>query len=134
MAPVLTDRPETETHQRPARRGWPLRWLPWVTPRTRVATDAADDELLVVNRTAEAWRIAAGFRDLGVAEPYQERRVHAAKSGILTARQVDAPVGTDYLVVHLSSDVERVVLTRFIAHGQPFYEFKAVQGRERRVR
>lgn len=132
MAPTLTDDPKTETQEQRARRGWPSKWLPWLRPRTRNAADAADDELLIVNRTAEAWRIAAGFRDLGVAEPFQERRVHVVKAGTMTARQVDAPVGTDYLIAHLSADVRQVVLTRFLAHGQPFYELKAVAGKEKR--
>ena len=127
--PILTDDPKTDAQERRARRGWPPTWLPWLKPRTRVAADAADDELLVRNRTAEAWRIAVGFRDLGVAEPFQDRSVHVVKTGTMTARQVAAPVGTDYLIAPLGPDVEQVVLTRFLAHGQPFYELKAVQGR-----
>ena len=115
--------PETAPGPRRGRPWW--RFLfPWPRGRTRNAAPADDDALLVDNRTAEVWALHLGYRDLGTVPPHQRRRERVVKTGMLTARVVDAPVGTGYLTAWLTPSVRAVEIRGEPMRGQPLYELR----------
>ena len=134
--PSTSDRdqvaPETQVERERERSPWWKIRLPKLGPRTRVGAPTDGDGLTIDNKTAHAWFVAVGYRDLGVVEPFQQRHVELVRTGTLTARQVDAPAGAAYLIAYLGADVHTVQVTRFLVSGQPFYELKPPTGRRNR--
>lgn len=126
MAPPLADPnapPATDTRTR--RRWWRFRF-PW--RRTAVSAPTNDDELLIDNTTDVPWALHLGYRNLGIIDPDSRALYRVVKSGLLSARRVDAPVGDGYLTLALPPGA-RIVQILDISGGERFYDLRLLDGR-----
>ena len=128
LDPPPAAEPRTQPQHDPARPWW-RRQFPWQQPKTRIAAPADDGDLLLDNRTDDRWSVHLGYRDLGPVAPRDRRTVRVVKSGLLTVRQVEAPVGTGYLTAHLSPAVQAVEIRHSLVAGAPFYDLRLIEGR-----
>ncbi|MBV9281291.1 MAG: hypothetical protein JOZ41_14520 [Chloroflexi bacterium] len=119
--PAGADRsPELSPQPSPrARRSWWRFLFPWI--RTAVGAPADDDRLIVDNRTDLAWMIHLGYRRLGRVAPHTTLAERVVKAGMLSARQADAPVGTEYLTIWLTPTTQ-VVQILDLGHEEGLYE------------
>jgi hypothetical protein len=113
--------PQTGTRRR---RRWFRFRFPWI--KTAVSAPSDDDELLVLNQTDLGWLLHLGYRDLGAISPHDARLYRVVKAGLLTARQVDAPVGTEYLTMSLGPAIQVVAIVEL----EPGTGVYLIQGRE----
>ena len=111
-----------KTRTRPRRSWWRFR-LPW--RKTAVSAPTNPDELLIVNDTDVAWGCHLGYRHLGPVDPGERRLFRVVKAGMLSARQIDAPVGSPYLTIHIGPHV-RVVEIVDLSGGEGFYELRTM--------
>jgi hypothetical protein len=119
--PASADRPPELSPQpspRP-RRSWWRFLFPWV--RTAVGAPTDDDRLVVDNRTDFPWMIHLGYRRLGTVAPHTTLVEQVVKVGVLSARQADAPVGTEYLTIWLTPTAH-VVQILDLGHEEGLYE------------
>ncbi len=119
--------PPPETQSRPAReraRWWTKR--PWPRGRTRNSAPLEDDRLIIANRTSITWSVHVGFRELAPVTPQTERQEQVVKSGMLTARPLEAPVGADYLTIYLHPSVEKVEIRSQQIRGELLYDLRLV--------
>lgn len=119
---------EPEPEPRPERgrpRWWKLR--PWPRGRTRNAAPLADDRLTIDNETALTWTIAVGYHTLAPVGPYVTREERVVKSGLVSARPVEALVGTEYLTTYLNPRVQTLQIRGQIVGNQPFYDLRLVE-------
>ena len=136
--PAVIDRPPVEaprTEPAPERRR-PSWRFPWNKPKTRIAAPTEDDELLIDNRTDQAWTLHLGYRSLGRIEPHAKLLVHVVKTGMLTARPVNAPVGVGYLTAFLTGEIETVEIRGERMGGEHLYDLQLLttrRGRSKRV-
>jgi hypothetical protein len=130
LPPVVLDDPSAAVPQ-PAPRLFRHRWrfrFPWV--KTAVGAPIDDEGLLIDNRTGDAWRLHLGYRDLGTVAPYRQRLVTVSRAGMLMARQLHAPTGTEYLMLPLTPRVRAVEIRRDSRQGKTLaYELHAVERR-----
>ena len=127
--PVTTPPDEeatTETQPQRTKRWWKLS-LPWPRGRTRNGAPFQDDPLILDNQTEAFWVLHLGFRELGTVAPRAERRETVVKTGVLTARILGAPTGTDYLTTHVGPNVERVHILIEKEGSVPEYTLRAIQ-------
>ena len=137
---VVLDRPPTddavdtppETAPRLQRQWWRFRF-PWV--KTAVGAPTEDDDLLIVNATDEAWMLSLGYRTLGMVPPRVEWVVAIVRTGLLSARRVGAPVGTEYLTLSLTPAVRAVQIASTVLPGETSYILRVIERpRARRTR
>jgi hypothetical protein len=95
----LPTEPETE-------RDWWDRLHP--LRKTQLGMSGNDEELTIENLTPETWRIHHNYAYLGVVDPQESRTFLLAKRGVISAQQLEALVGTDYLVVPITGWVHIV--------------------------
>jgi len=114
--------PGTEPRRR---RAWWRYILPWT--RTAVSAPVADDDLLIVNATDEAWALSLGYRDLGTMPPRDRQVVNVVRQGLLRARQVGAPVDTVPLTLALTPSVRAVEISGVVLQGVTLYHLAAIE-------
>ena len=119
------DPPQTAPRRR--RAWWRFRF-PWT--RTAVSGPVADDDLLIVNMTDEAWALSLGYRDLGSLPPYERQEVNVARKGRLCARRVDPPADRDPLTLALTPTVRAVEIGGAVRHGVTVYHLRAIERSE----
>jgi len=128
--PTLLDQPPVWEMPAPApapsRPPWWRRLFPGTRQRTRNAAPSDDDALLIDNRTSEPWHVHVGYRDLGIVAPRAHLRTHVVKTGLLTARQPDAPTGSDYLQARLSATTSTAEIHRSVVMGTVLYDLRLV--------
>ena len=138
--PVVLDRPPTddavdmppETAPQ-LRRQWWRYMFPWV--KTAVGAPTEDDDLLIVNATDEAWILWLGYRSLGMVPPRLEWTITVARPGLLSARRVGAPVGTEYLTLSLTRAVHAVQIAPTVLPDETPYILRVIERpRARRTR
>ena len=124
-APILDEAaPEPITAPAPHRqRAWWRSLFPW--RKTAVGAPMGDQHLLIDNRTTEAWVVHLGYKALGTLAPGEQRLVAAAKSGMMTARPLHAPVGTAYLTLFVLPAMRVVAIVFDTAAGHSHYELRA---------
>ena len=130
--PIVLDRPLTddavdmppETAPRLQRQWWRY-MFPWV--KTAVGAPTEDDDLLIVNATDEAWMLSLGYRALGMVPPRVEWAITVARIGLLSARRVGAPVGTEYLTLSLTPTVRAVQIANTALPGETPYILRAIE-------
>lgn len=96
--------------------------------RIKLAMFGDDEELLVVNSTAVRWHIYHKFHQLGILDPGEARLFRLRKRGNLNARPDQGRPGdaVDYLVLDLSSRIERVeIYRRSIGQTLEIYDMRA---------
>ena len=134
MPAILNRPPETpaptETQADPTRPWWRRR-APFALPKTRNAAPTDDGELVIDNKTGENWHVHLGYRDLGLVARRTQLRVQVVKSGMLTARQVAAPAGANYLTSHIHPNVHTVQIRRTLVAGAPFYDLRLLEGKRK---
>ncbi len=84
--------------------------------------------MLIDNRTADAWALHLGYRDLGTILPHRKRHERVVKSGMLTARIAGAPTGTEYLTAYLTGGVRAVEIRSQMVRGERLYDLRLVAG------
>jgi hypothetical protein len=99
--------------------------FPWV--KTAVGAPTEDDDLLIVNATDEAWMLWLGYRSLGIVPPRVEWAITIARPGLLSARRVGAPVGTEYLTLPLTPAVRAVQIAGTLVAGETPYILRAIE-------
>jgi len=99
-------------------------------PQTRNGAPTDDGELVIDNQTDEGWHVHLGYRDLGIVARRRQLRVQVIKSGMLTARQVAAPAGANYLTSHIHPNVHTVQIRRTLVAGEPFYDLRLLEGKK----
>src|SRR5919198_1138892 len=104
IEPSQTKAPETKTQPQRARPRW-WRQFPWPRGRTRNAAPLEDDRLLIDNGTAMTWTIAVGYHALEPVGPFVKREERIVKSGLVSARPLEAAPGTEYLTTYLNPRV-----------------------------
>ena len=130
--PVVLDRPSTddavdmppETAPQ-LRRQWWRYMFPWV--KTAVGAPTEDDDLLIVNATDEAWILWLGYRSLGMVPPRLEWTMTVARPGLLSARRVGAPVGTEYLTLSLTRAVHAVQIAPTVLPDETPYILRVIE-------
>ena len=130
--PVVLDRPPTddavdmppETAPQ-LRRQWWRYMFPWV--KTAVGAPTEDDDLLIVNATDEAWILWLGYRSLGMVPPRVEWAITVAKTGLLSARRLVAPVGTEYLTLSLTRAVRAVQIAGTVLPDETSYILRMIE-------
>ena len=133
-APVsepASDEPETQAQPERAKPGWRKR-LPRAQGRTRNAAPLEDDRLTIDNETALTWSVAIGYHSLDPVGPYVKRQERVVKSGPLSARPMDATVGTEYITTYLNPRVHTVEIRGRIVANQPFYDLRLLESGKRR--
>lgn len=124
------DQPETQTEPKRAKPRWRTQ-SPWPQGRTRIAAPLEDDRLTLDNETAMTWAIAVGYHALDPLGPFVKREERIVKSGMLSARPLEAIVGMEYLTTYLNPRVRSVKIRGQIVGNQPFYDLRLVEnGRE----
>jgi len=106
--------------------------FPWARGGTRVAAAPDDDELLIINRTAEAWVVGLGYRSLGTIEPREQLRVQVVRTGMLTARQSTATTHTGYLTARISANTNLVTIRSAKVQGEVVYDVVLSEGKHRK--
>ena len=130
IEPPETKAPETKTQPERAKPRW-WKQFPWPRGRTRNAAPLEDDRLTLDNETAMTWAIAVGYHALDPLGPFVKREERIVKSGMLSARPLEAIVGTEYLTTYLNPRVRSVKIRGQIVGNQPFYDLRLVEnGRE----
>ena len=128
--PTLTepavDEPETQTQTKRAKARWRTQ-SPWPQGRTRNAAPLEDDRLTLDNETAMTWAIAVGYHALDPLGPFVKREARIVKSGLLSARPLEAVVGTEYLTTYLNARVKTVKIRGQLVGNQPFYDLRLVE-------
>jgi hypothetical protein len=122
--------PEPQPQPQRERARWRTR-LPWPQGRTRNAAPLEDDRLIIANRTNVTWSVHVGFRELTPVTPQTERQERVVKSGMLTARPLEAPAGANYLTAYLNPAVEKVEIRGEAVRGEVLYDLRLL-GREDR--
>ena len=127
-APILdTPSPAPEPQPAPQRQGLRERFR---LPRTKtaVATPMGDEETVVIaNRTDEEWTLHLGYHALGTVASQAEREIRVARWQMLTARQVTAPLGAEYLIADLTPAIQCVEIRYDAHHGQLAYYLRLVE-------
>lgn len=111
--------PETAPQRQPNR--WRYRF-PWV--KTAVGAPLYDDELLIDNRTPHAFALWHAYHALGVVDAHSQRTVRLVKSGLLSARQLIAPPGADYLLISLNPEARGVAICDISGGGEGYYDLR----------
>ena len=122
--------PQPQPQSQRERARWWTR-VPWPQGRTRNAAPLEDDRLIIANRTNVTWSVHVGFRELTPVTPQTERQERVVKSGMLTARPLEAPVGAAYLTAYLNPSVETVEIRVEAVRGELLYDLRLL-GREER--
>jgi len=129
---VVVDRPPADDAvgtppgtQPRRRRAWWRYLFPWT--RTAVSAPLADDDLLIVNTTDEAWALSLGYRDLGTMPPRDRQVVNVVRQGLLHARRVGAPADTAPLTLALTPSVRAVEINCVVLQGMTLYHLAAIE-------
>lgn len=96
--------------------------------RIKLAMSGDDEELLIVNSTTVRWHIYHKFHQLGILDPGEARLFRLQKRGNLNARpdQERPSDAVDYLVLDLSSRIERVeIYRRSMGQALEVYDMRA---------
>jgi len=132
--PIFVDPPSVRDSPTMSPRTSPKRWrnlwrfrFPWV--KTAVSAPTDDEELLVENLTGRTWQVHLGYRGLGAIAPESQRRYQVVKSGTLSVRQMDAPVGGEYLTAEVNRSTWVVQIYDLSPEGEGVYDLR-VLGRE----
>lgn len=118
---------ETATEPQRERSKWITR-RPWPRGRTRNAAPTNDEELVIDNQTFVAWRVYLRFRDLGIIHPMSRSTERVVKSGELSVRPLDAPVGTEYLMAYLRPSVQTVQIRSEARGNDLVYDLRLLDG------
>lgn len=129
--PVLEEAPEVvdaETKTQPQReRSKLIAKTPWPRGRTRNSAPLEDDELILDNKTFATWHLYVRFRDLGLLAPQQRVTQRVVKSGQLSARPLDAPVGTEYLTAYLRPAVRTVEFRSQAIGNEMLFDLRLIE-------
>lgn len=122
ISPEL-DSPPTQTKpERQHSDGWFTR----IQRRVRLAMSGDDEELLVENHTAIPWHVYHKFHLLGIADPGETLLFRLQKRGNLNARPSQESDATEYLVLDLNSQIQRVLIyRRSIGEALDVYDMRA---------
>lgn len=117
------DEPLTQT--KPARKnsdGWFTR----VQRRVKLAMSGDDEELQVENCTAIAWHVYHKFHLLGIVDPGETQLFRLQKRGSLNARPSQESDATEYLILDLNVQVQRVeIYRRSMGQTLDIYDMRA---------
>jgi hypothetical protein len=121
--PDYPDDPETETKTERST-GWYTRFK----NRIKLAMEGDDEDMLIVNNTAIAWKIHHKYHFLGIVEPGESEIFKIRKNGNLSAcPNITVSVDpVDYLVVDLNSGINYVVIyLKSIGNTVEVYDMRA---------
>lgn len=128
---IVVERPPTDdavesprTAPRRRRAWWRLRF-PWT--KTAVSAPVADDDLIIVNNTDEAWTLSLGYRELGTMPPHDRQEVNVVRQGLLRACQAGAAVAAGPLTLALTPAVRAVEINCVVLQGVPLYHLRAIK-------
>jgi hypothetical protein len=123
-----TEAPPPETKTQPQReRSGLLSKTPWPRGRTRNSAPLEDDRLILDNQTFNTWHVYVGFHDLGMVAPQQRVTQRVVKSGQLSARPMDAPVGATYLTGYLRPAVHTVEIRSQVIGNDLTFDLRLVE-------
>jgi hypothetical protein len=101
-------------------------WFTRIQRRVKLAMSGDDEALLVENRTAIAWHIYHKFHLLGIVDPGETQLFRLQKRGNLNARPSQESDATEYLVLDLNTQVQRVeIYRRSMGQALDVYDMRA---------
>lgn len=108
---ILPEResPPTQTQAERQRSG---DWFARIRHKVKLALAGDDEDLLVVNTTAISWYVYHTFHPLGILDPGESALFHLRKNGNLNARPDLESDAVEYLVLDLTTQVQRVEIYR----------------------
>jgi hypothetical protein len=126
IEPPATQQPQPRAQPKRARPHW---WttFPWPRGRTRNAAPLEDDRLTIDNETALTWTISVQYHALEPVGPFVKRQERVVKTGLVSARPLEAAMGTDYLTTYLNPRVRTLQIRGQIVGNQPFYDLRLVE-------
>src|SRR5690348_7636858 len=108
IAPELEPPPTQTQPERRRSDGWFTR----LQHRVKLAMLGDDEELLVVNSTSLSWHVYHKFHLLGIVDAGETYTFRLRKRGNLNVRPSQESDATEYLVLDLNSQIQRVEIYR----------------------
>ncbi|HYL42746.1 MAG TPA: hypothetical protein VEU97_05120 [Ktedonobacteraceae bacterium] len=107
--------PESEREYAPPLETSPRRfggWLRRLQQRIKLAMAGDDEELVLHNKTAIAWRAYHNYHQLGIIDGGERRVFRVNKHGSLSVRPCEEGENVEYLVLPLDARVHHVHIYR----------------------
>jgi|SRR5579875_2259366 hypothetical protein len=122
IAPELEPPPTRTQSERRRSDGWFTK----IQRRVKLAMSGDDEELLVVNNTTISWHVYHTFHLLGIIDAGEMLTFRLQKRGNLNVRPSQESDATEYLVLDLTSQIQRVeIYRRNIGPSIDVYEMRA---------
>lgn len=101
-------------------------WFTRIQRRVKLAMSGDEEELLVVNSTSLSWHVYHKFHLLGIIDAGETRSFRLQKRGNLSVRPSQESDATEYLVLDLTSRIQRVeIYRRSIGPSMDVYDMRA---------